>query len=368
MRSFVPIDTAAIKRRIGDRWLQLLEDLADELYEAVQHWGKHVPCPLHGGRDGFRLFPDADESGGAICNSCGGFGDGIKLLMAVKGWSFLETIEAIEDWLDEHEADEPVAHHATPTPTPHACEPDPWAARYIDRILNTAVFGHPRIATYLHHRGLSVPVPKYLGLVSSERYRDEYDDLLLPVMTGFFQAPDGSVVGVHRTFLDPNGPGKADVETPKRFSRALFPGALRGAAIRLRDHNGILGLAEGIETAEAIFQATGRATWATGSAGGMETFVPPPGVKLVGIWADHDRHLVGQRAAYKLAARLLDAGLRVLVMVPPEVDIDWLDVLNVGGVKLLQQAAKAAKVYDPQRGSDHIELLERWEACRVPVR
>ncbi|TLM69232.1 MAG: hypothetical protein FDZ69_00225 [Deltaproteobacteria bacterium] len=368
MRPFVPYDTKRLKHRVGNRWLSILEDLADELYEGVQHWGKHVSCPQHGGRDGFRLFPDADVTGGAVCNSCGFFNDGIQLLMWIKGWSFLETVEAIEDWLDQHEDDEPVVHHAVSASEARSCEPDPWAARYIDLALDSAIFGHDRIAAYLRHRGLSGAIPPYLGLLPHERYRDEFDDVLLPVMAGFFQAPDGQVVGVHRTFLDPDGPGKADVETPKKFSRALFAGALRGAAIRLRDHNGILGVAEGIETAEAVYQATGRATWATGSAGGMESLVPSAGVKLIGIWADNDRHQVGQRAAYKLAVRLLDAGLRVLVMVPPEVDIDWLDILNADGVKPLQQAAKAVKVYDPARKADRNELIERWEACHVPVR
>ena len=33
---------------------------------ALSRLGRHVPCPAHGGKDGFRLFRDTDETGGGI--------------------------------------------------------------------------------------------------------------------------------------------------------------------------------------------------------------------------------------------------------------------------------------------------------------
>ena len=45
-------------------WLYVLLDLAPQLEDAVKNLGRHVPCPFHGGKDGFRLFSDAAETGG----------------------------------------------------------------------------------------------------------------------------------------------------------------------------------------------------------------------------------------------------------------------------------------------------------------
>ena len=68
------------KHKIRDlahgQWLFILERLCPELGPAIARLGRHVPCPVHGGKDGFRLFKDAQQTGGGICNSCGAKADG----------------------------------------------------------------------------------------------------------------------------------------------------------------------------------------------------------------------------------------------------------------------------------------------------
>ena len=64
----------------------MLFTLAPPLKAALDRKGKHVPCPVHGGRDGFRIFPDVAETGGGICNTCGSFANGFALLMWINGW------------------------------------------------------------------------------------------------------------------------------------------------------------------------------------------------------------------------------------------------------------------------------------------
>ena len=70
------LEAETIRNRARGSWLGILGSLAPELEPALQRLGRHVPCPIHGGRDGFRLFRDAPDTGGGICNTCGAFPDG----------------------------------------------------------------------------------------------------------------------------------------------------------------------------------------------------------------------------------------------------------------------------------------------------
>jgi putative DNA primase/helicase len=99
--------------------------------------------------------------------------------------------------------------------------------------------------------------------------------------------------------------------------------------LRLTDlENNELAIAEGIETALAVYQMFGLPVWATLSDNGIKTFEAPRNLRRLHIFADHDSNHVGQAAAYALACRLSRDGLVVEVNVPPGADTDWLDVLN----------------------------------------
>jgi putative DNA primase/helicase len=95
----------SVKDDARGRWERVLPDLAPALKEAVERRGKHVPCPVHGGRDGFRVFPDVDQTGGGVCNTCGFFADGLSLLMWVNDWDFSRTIREVA----EHVGGQPVS-------------------------------------------------------------------------------------------------------------------------------------------------------------------------------------------------------------------------------------------------------------------
>ena len=77
-------------------------------------------------------------------------------------------------------------------------------------------------------------------------------DTLWPVMVAVMQDSTGRFAGVHRTWLDPSGEGKAAV-TPAK----MMLGRARGAAVRLCRPAEHLHLAEGIETALSVMQACG---------------------------------------------------------------------------------------------------------------
>ena len=96
MNCFRPrYEIRVVRRMAAGHWGMIFHALAPLLDEAQTRAGKHVPCPVHGGKDGFRLFPDYAEKGSSVCNSCGCFRDGFATLAWVNHWSFRETLEAV---------------------------------------------------------------------------------------------------------------------------------------------------------------------------------------------------------------------------------------------------------------------------------
>lgn len=86
-----------VRNAAEGNWLYILGALAPSLEPALRKVGKHVPCPVHGGKDGFRLFKDVSNRGAGICNSCGAKKDGFELLMWLHGWDFKQTLEVVGD-------------------------------------------------------------------------------------------------------------------------------------------------------------------------------------------------------------------------------------------------------------------------------
>jgi hypothetical protein len=172
---------------------------------------------------------------------------------------------------------------------------------------------HPRLVTYLQFRGLTGAVPTALRLHPRLRYCEPPEATRwLPAMVARFQRPDGSVTGLHRTYLDPSGPGKAEVRSPKRFL-----GRVAGAAVHLGEPgHGRLAVAEGIETGLAVQEARGVSVWAAGSARGLAALELPCDLTLLEVWADSDPP--GLDAAGDLARRARRLGIAVGVFVPPE--------------------------------------------------
>jgi hypothetical protein len=77
---FIVHDIAQLKNLANGRWAEIANrvgGLGDEFIKTVQG-----PCPKCGGNTRFRVFPDFGDTGGAVCNQCGKFGDGIALV----GW------------------------------------------------------------------------------------------------------------------------------------------------------------------------------------------------------------------------------------------------------------------------------------------
>ncbi|MBI4291285.1 MAG: toprim domain-containing protein [Betaproteobacteria bacterium] len=185
-----------------------------------------------------------------------------------------------------------------------------------------AVAGDP-VALYLERRGLAGPVPASLRLHPRLGYWHDGDKLgTYPAMVAPLTAPDGHIVALHRTYLTPDG-HKAPVPKVKKLTGAA--GTLAGACIRLHDQaDGMIGIAEGIETAQAVWRASGVPTVAAYCAGNLAAYVWAAGVRRIVVFADADP--VGADAAQALKARALRAGLHAAVMMPASPGLDWCDV------------------------------------------
>jgi phage/plasmid primase-like uncharacterized protein len=135
--------------------------------------------------------------------------------------------------------------------------------------------------------------------------------------------PSCDVVAVHRSFITSDG-RKAAVE-PHR----MMLGPIEGGAVRLAPAGPALVLAEGIETALSVQEATGMPTWAALSAGNLVSVRLPdfPLATEVIIAADHDANGAGQRAAEEAAARFAAEGRRVRIALPPRTGLDFNDVI-----------------------------------------
>lgn len=332
-----------VKARARGQWPGILAALAPELAPALQRPGKHVACPVHGGKDGFRLFEDAPESGGAICNTCGSFPDGFALL----GWLRRQDARAALLSVAAHlgiEAEPRAAGTGPPAGDPPEPDPDYRRRRYRQQFRDALKLTDPAAGIarrYLAARDLSElvadpPLWRFLPALDYWRAGDPPEKLAtLPALIAPVQAPAGELAGLHLTYLAPDGNGKAALDPPRKL-RTVADRATRGGAIRLWPADGPrLAIGEGIETCAAVRLACpSLPVWAATSAGALARFEWPPDVFELLILADNDRKPDGSNpgleAAERLARRAWLARLEVEIAEPPA-GCDWNDLLRAGG-------------------------------------
>ena len=360
------------------RWDSIFLSLACELEEAINHYPKHGPCPRHDGTDGFRLFKDFKENGGAVCNSCGsgrGWKDGYAVLSWIRQWDNTETIRQVaalaismgwlandDSYVQKSSLNQPSIDISQPKTTPE------WNSAKEAKIMNTwknALSASHALALplrrYLEKRGLQLRhIPTTLRFAPSLDYYEQKEGSDQWVKTGEYPALlaarvqlDGRLITLERIYLTEDGEKAAVPEVKMRMSPPLA-GATNGTAVRLFQPGKTLGIAEGIETSLAVHLATGFPMWASATAGLLELIEIPEHVETVLIWADLDKSNAGQHSASKLADRMARLGKNVAVFLPPgpipqgKKGVDWEDVYNQNGAHAFPKLIYTKKTLSDQ--------------------
>lgn len=303
-----------LSERARGRWTSILPALG--IHKSYLT-GKNGPCPLcpEGGRDRWR-FDNKGGNGSFICSQCGA-GQGITLALRFTGQPFKELAPRIECILGEAPPIEPIVVARS--------DADNRASLNRLWLSGQPVQAGDPVDLWITGRGLHVgSYPRTLRTAPSVRHSGPPASWH-PAMLAIVSDASGRPATIHKTYITTDG-RKAEVEPGK--VRMFCPGTVpAGGAVRLAAPADELGVAEGIETALAAMQMFGVPTWAALNAGGLEKFEPPPEVRRLVIFGDHDRNGRGQRAAYALAGRLSTC-LALDVRIPEIVDTDWNDVLR----------------------------------------
>jgi putative DNA primase/helicase len=184
-----------------------------------------------------------------------------------------------------------------------------------------AIEANDPVGRYLGRRVGLTCFPTCLRTASNLHYQSDRSSFH-PAMIAMVTAPDGAPSSVHRTYLTADG-RKASVDEPRR----MMPGTIaKGSAVRLAPPMGVLGIAEGIETALSASALFAVPCWAAVNAGMLAAWQPPPEVKRILIFGDNDPGYAGQAAAYALARRLASDKCALEVHVPADPGADWNDV------------------------------------------
>lgn len=352
-----------LKQDARGQWDFILSELAPEAAHALEKKGHHVPCPVHGGKDGYRLFSDFSQTGGCMCNTCGGSADGIAHLQWLKGWSFVQTLEAVASVIG-HSPDSNVAPSARgANASGDSAESnearqsrekkdqklrDKLKSLWNESVPLTSPEAEPA-RLYLARRGLGFEVAfesLALSFHPSLPYYNKPKEGNRPAFLGNHPAilaivcdRAGKPCTLHRTYLSEDG-RKASVPMSKKLMPYPSDRSVSGGAIRLmKADKPALAVTEGIETALAVAEATEGVlpVWAAVSDTLLMQMVPPKHVKYVCLYGDQDRNGAGREALVQAKERLAKLGVKIAGYLPQgdipkdQKGVDWLDIFNRQG-------------------------------------
>jgi putative DNA primase/helicase len=271
-------------------------------------------CPVHSSRGPTLALRDGDWGGLAI--KCFGGCTSREVYSELRRRGLLTRVDAAEF------ISSPDAKLAR---QPGAAEAADRARRIADALHLFTNDGRPATGTlvesYLRSRGIGLEIPATIR-ASLRWLRHSESGETRPAMIALVEHVVHGRVGVHLTYLAPDGSQKATL-APER--RSLGP--VGGGAVRLAPAAETLMVGEGIETCLSAAQATALPAWAALSTSGLKALVLPPIVSTVIILVDNDICGAGDAAARAAGWRWLAEGRRVRLARPPVPGTDFNDVI-----------------------------------------
>lgn len=311
-------DRTKITDRCKGRWRALLVRLGID--EKVLN-GKHQKCPVTGeGDDRFR-FSNRSGRGSYFCACNDGRGDGFKLLECKFGWDFKTAAREVEAIIGEVEEDGLAGERTA--------EQALVDLKKIQAAIDKSDSSEP-VRHYLVSRGIPAAAMP-LGVLRHAKVNYGLRAVgiagLQDAMVAKFLDATGQPSTFHLTYLKDGRKATFErnrvVATP---ARKMLGGAVR--LMKIGD-DGVLGVAEGIETALSAHVLNGVPVWATLNAQMLEQFQPPKECKRLLVFGDNDRSYTGHAASFALAKHCrLRWKVDVEVMIPDAEGEDWNDVIR----------------------------------------
>ena len=296
-------------KRSGNQWLGC----------CVSHNDKKPSMIIYEGRNGSVQVRCLS----GICTS-------IEIIEVLRERGVWQSASDLEDW---NLRDEVEIRRAYNTP-----RTDPNRHQVLAmRIRSEALDPRGTIAEiYLRGRGLVLPASCALSLVRYHPRCPKGGDFAPALIVLMRSIETFEPVAIQRLYL------AEDFETGVvRKTDAMMLGPAGGAAMMLSSREETFGeelawcprlhVAEGFETALALYLAGCRPIWALGSAGGIARFPVIFGVGELVICADHDKNGVGQRAAAECTKRWnATTHQRARIVMPSQEGADFADVYRSG--------------------------------------
>jgi putative DNA primase/helicase len=338
--------------------VSILRDLAPSLSSVTSNskWRGSCPNPGHKQTSGkaFRLFDDAESSGGSVCNTCGAFPDVVETLKFANGWDYQEVFAALRNYLglDGEGGVAPTVKVMSRPVVEKKAERYEGARKALNRVrerLGKADIGRGnQIAiNYFESRGLNAH--RALECFKGDLRVSEDEDLFheakkgtyekvgsFPALFVLYKDAEGRPATYHRIYLEREGHGKAKVigsdgerVDVKRSMKPCRP--MRGGFMELNKNlsGNVLGVTEGVETGLSI--ATLMDIRVRACSAGLKKYVDfGDDVEMVIDFVDAD--VAGLNDSNEIDKRCASLGIKyvraVAVPVPGLMAPDWLDVLN----------------------------------------
>lgn len=350
-----------VKAKATGKWLEILPEIDSRLKPAVKHVGHHVPNPVLGGKDGFRLFKDANITGAGVANPSTFLSNGFEVLQYTLDQNFTEVLHKVANVLDVGNWKEtPASVYSNTKINPYQIDPKTLnkrreSLRKVWKSSLTLKDKRSEVAIrYFINRGINVnklnldDMSKTVRFVPSLAFWHDKKCLgYFPAIISLVSYPDGKAATIHRTYLTKYGEKlslgyKGDVLANKKMMAACESKTLSGSAIKIGSPNENLHITEGLETALAVSTAKNVNVWPCVSAALLGNLEPPKNVKRIFVWGDKDRKIIlpngktsqaGYDSAMKLSERMEDRNIHVISLFPKQEiqsnqkGIDWLDVL-----------------------------------------